>query len=139
MLLTYLLSPFTTKSSPSAISCYSHTYCSLIQQILYPLPYHVTYIHTAAIYNRFNTICHIMLLTFVLPPVKTDSTPYAISCYLHSYCRLKQQIQHPLPCHVTHIRTVASYKKFLTLCHIMLLTYVLLPGTTNSSLSAISF
>jgi len=177
MLHTYILLPVTRNSSPSAISCYTHTYCCQLQEIPNRLPYHVTHIRTVASCNKFLTlchimlhtyvllpvttnsspsaiscythstvasykkflkVCHIMLLTYVLLPVTTNSSPSAISCYTHTYCRQLQQIPHSLPYHVTNIRTVANYIKFLTLCHIMLLSYVLLPDTTNSSHSAIS-
>ena len=131
MLLTYVLSPVRIHSSPSAISCYTHTYSCQLQEIPHPLPYHVTHIHTVASYKKFLTVCHIMLLTYVLLPVATNSSPSAISCYTHTYWCQLQEIPHALPYHVTHIRTVASYNKFLTLCHIMLLTYDQSPRATN--------
>ena len=138
MLLTYVLSPVITNSSRSDVSCYSQTYCGQLQQILHTLSYHDTHIRTAVSYNKLLTLCNIMLLTYVLSPVTTNSSRSDVSCYTHTYCRQSQQITNALQYHVTHIRTVASYDKFLTICHIMLLTYVLLPVTANSSHSAIS-
>jgi len=138
MLLSYVLSPGSTNSSRSAISCYSHTYCRQLEQIPHALPYQFTHIRSVDNYKKFLTPCHIMLHPYVLLPVTTNSSPSAISCYSHTYCCQLQQIPLSLPYHFSEIRTVASYNKFLTLCHIMLLTYVLSPVTTNSSRSAIS-
>jgi len=137
MLLTYALSPFTTNSSHSAISCYSHTYLRQLKHIIHTLTNPVNHIIIVANFNKFNTLCHIMLLTYVLSPVTTISTLSAISCYSHTYWRQLQQFPPSLPYHVTHIFTDASYI-FHKLYHIMLLTYVLWPDTTNSSHSVIS-
>jgi len=122
MLLTYVLLPVKTNSTRNAISCYSHTYCRQLQQIPHTLPYHVTHIRTVASYNKFFTLCHIMLLTYVLSTVKTNYSHSDESCESHNYCCQFQQIQHPLPYHVTHIRIWARYNKLFTLWRIMWIT-----------------
>ena len=137
MLLTYLLSPATTNSSRSAISCYWHTYCRQLQQIRHVLLYHVTEIPTVTSYNKFVTFCYIML-TYLLSPTKTNSSRSAILCYWHTYCCQLQQIRHVLLYHVIDKPTVTSNNKFVTFCYTMLLTYLLSPTKTNSSRSAIS-
>jgi hypothetical protein len=40
-------------------------------------------------------------------------------------------IQHVLLCHVTDLRTVVNYNKYITSCYVMLLTHVLSPTTKN--------